>query len=79
MTLCVLACFVEFYVLFSDEIDMGGPKLVYNHTQVRNVRENIVKDQPRVLEEGPINVAKPTKSSPTYGWQSTASCLVDTP
>ena len=28
-TLCVLACFVEFYVFFLDENDMEGPKLVY--------------------------------------------------
>ena len=34
MTLCVLACFVKFYVFVFDEIDIKGPKLVYNHIRV---------------------------------------------
>ena len=37
-TLCVLACFVEFYVFVFDEIDMGGTKLLYNHIRVGNLR-----------------------------------------
>ena len=53
ITLCVLVCFVEFYVFLLDEIDVGGPKLVYDHIQVRKVREKVTKDQPRVLEDGP--------------------------
>ena len=28
MTLCVLVCFVEFYLFALDEIDVSGPKLV---------------------------------------------------
>ena len=28
MTLCVFACFVEFYAFCLGEIDMGSPKLV---------------------------------------------------
>ena len=31
MTLCVLACFIEFYVFFFDEIDVRGPKIIYKH------------------------------------------------
>ena len=45
-----------------DEIDVGGPKLVYDHIQVRKVREKVTKDQPRVLEDGPSmeqKVARP--------------------
>ena len=79
MTLCVLACFVEFYVFLLDEIDKGGPKIVYKHIQIVNIRENIPKDHPRVLEEGPMLVAKIAQGSPTCGWQTTASCLVDAP
>ena len=37
MTLCVLACFVEFYVFVLDEIYMRGPKIVYNHILIGNV------------------------------------------
>ena len=37
MTLCVLAYFVEFYVFVLDEIDMGGPKIVFDHFCVGNV------------------------------------------
>ena len=28
LTLCVYACFVEFYVFILDEIHVGGPKLI---------------------------------------------------
>ena len=38
MTLCVLASFVKHYVFVLDEINMEGPKLVYKHIQVGNVR-----------------------------------------
>lgn len=36
MTLCVSACFFEFYVLVLKEIVMRAPKLVYNHTRMVN-------------------------------------------
>ena len=29
--LCVLACLIKLYVFVLDEIDVGGPKLVYGH------------------------------------------------
>ena len=61
MTLCVLMCFVEFYVLVFDEIDVRDPKLVYKNIWVGNVRPNIPKDQPRVFEDGPIIWAKTAK------------------
>ena len=41
VTLCILACFVEFYVFVLDEIDVRGLKLVYGHIRVGNVRANI--------------------------------------
>ena len=34
MTLCVLACFMEFYMFVFDEINVTGPKLVYEHIWV---------------------------------------------
>ena len=57
-TLCVLACFVEFYVFILDEIYVGGPKIIYKHRLVGNLRENIPNDNPRVLEEGHMLVVK---------------------
>ena len=33
-TLCVYACFIEFYVFVLDEIDMVGPKILYEHIWV---------------------------------------------
>ena len=57
---------------------MKGAKLVYNHVWVVNVKANIPKDQPKVLEEGPMLTAKTAQSSANYGWQTTASGLVDT-
>ena len=58
MCLCALVCFIEFYVLVFDEIDVIYPKVVYEHIRVRNFWETILKVQPMVLEEGPILVAK---------------------
>ena len=55
---CVLVCFVEFYVFVLDEIDVTGPKLIYDHIRVGNFRTEIPKDQTRVLEEGHILIAK---------------------
>ena len=37
MTLCDYVCFVEFYEFFLDEIDVTGPKIVYNHLSIGNV------------------------------------------
>ena len=51
-TLCVLACFIKFYVFILDKILVGGSTLVYDYLWVVNVWENIPKDHPRVLEEG---------------------------
>ena len=62
-----------------DEIHVRGVKLIKGHVCLRNVQENIPKDQPRVLEEGPVLVAKAAQGSPTYGWQTTASGLVNAP
>ena len=48
-TLCVLECFVEFYVFILDEIGVKDPKLVYDHIRVKNVWVNVLKNQPRTL------------------------------
>ena len=53
-SLYVLVYFIEFYVFVLDEINVRGPKLVYKHIQVGNVQAKLPKDQPRVLEEGPV-------------------------
>ena len=47
MSLCVLECFIEFYVFVLGEMDVRGPKRVYEHIRVVNVREKLPKDQPR--------------------------------
>ena len=59
-TLCALVRFVEFYVFVLDEIDVRGHKIVYEHIRVGNVRTKVPKNQPRVLEEGPILVDRTT-------------------
>ena len=56
--------FRQFLRVFLDEIHVRGDKIVYNHVWIVNVRENIPKEQPRVLEEGAILVAKTAKGSP---------------
>ena len=38
VTLCILACFVEFYMFILDEINVRDTKLVYKHIQVREVQ-----------------------------------------
>ena len=48
-----------------DEIPGRGPKLIYYHVWVVNVQDNIPKDRPRILEEGPMLVAKTAQGSPT--------------
>ena len=67
-TLCVFVCFIKFYALILDEIDARGIILVTNHIWYGNVHANIPKDQPRVLEEDPLQEPKAVKTSPTYGW-----------
>ena len=79
LTLYIEAYFVEFYVFVLDKIHVRGSKLIEGYVWVVNIRENIPKDHPRVLEEGPMLVAKIAQGSPTCGWQTTASCLVDAP
>ena len=44
MTFCVLACFINFNVFFFDEIDVEGPKIVYEHIRVRIFCANIPTD-----------------------------------
>ena len=67
MTLCALACFVEFYVLVFNKIDVGGPKIVQNNIRVGNFWEKVPNDHSRILEEGPMLVTKTAQGSPTYG------------
>ena len=67
MTLCVLACFVEFYVFVLDEIHVRDSKIVYDHVWVGNVLENVPNDHPRVLEEGPKVGAQDFPRPPTNG------------
>ena len=57
-TLCMYACFVKFYVFALDEVHVRDTKIVYKYILVGNLWENIPKDHPRVLEEGPMLVAK---------------------
>ena len=76
-TLCVLECFIDFYMCDLYKIDLGGHKLIYEHFCVGNIRANISNDHPWVLEEGPMSVAKTAKGSPTYGLKTTASGLVN--
>ena len=67
MTLCVLVCLVKFYMFIMDKFDVRGPTLVYKNIRVEKVREKVPSDQLRVLEEGPILVAKTAQASPIYG------------
>lgn len=52
MTFYVLVCFVEFYVFFLDEIDMGGTKLIYDYIIFVNIQVKVTKDQPMVFDDG---------------------------
>ena len=79
MTLCVKDFFVNFYVLVLGEIHVRGYKIIEDHFCVSNARENIPKDQLRVLEKGPMLEAKTAQRQSTYRWQSTSSGLVDAP
>ena len=45
-TLCVLVCFIEFYVLVFDEIDVLGPKHLPKHIIVGNIRAQLSQDRP---------------------------------
>ena len=60
-----------------DEIHLRGDKIIDNLIWVRNIREIIPKDHPRVLEERPKLVAKTAQGSLTNESQSTATGLVD--
>ena len=68
MTLCVYACFVEFYVFVLYNIHVMDPKIIYDYVRVEKFWENIPKDHPRVLEEGPKVGAKTVQDNPTNGW-----------
>ena len=63
-TLCFKAYFIEFYVFVLGEIHVRDAKLVYQIVWIGNVRANIPKDHPRVLEEGPNVGAKTAQDSP---------------
>ena len=65
--------------VFLDEIHAIGTKLIYKHVWVVKVRENIPKDYPRVLEEGPKVGAKTAQDIPTNDWKSMPSGSVDPP
>ena len=69
--------FIKFYVLVVDEIDIRGPKLVFDHFVVVKILKIFHKDQPRVLEEGPmcepkaVKPAQPTEDSQCpIGWST---------
>ena len=62
----VYTCFVEFYMFVLDKIHVRGSKLIEGYVWVVNIRENIPKDHPRVLEEGPMLVANTAQCSPSY-------------
>ena len=47
------------------------------HVWVGNVPAKILKDHPRVLEEGPKLLAKAVKHIPTKGWQSMPTGSID--
>ena len=68
MTLCVQAYFIEFYVFVLNEIHVIGAKLIQDHVWVGNVQEKILKDQQRILEEGPkLGVKKCPRQPPNDG------------
>ena len=52
---------------------------MYDNFWVGNIRKNIPKDYLKVLEEGPMLVAKTAQCSPTYLWETMASSLVEGP
>lgn len=54
ISLCVLVCFIMFYVLILNESYVSCPKIVYEHILVINVWETLPKEKPKVLEERPI-------------------------
>ena len=79
MTLCLLACLVEFYMFILDEMDVKGIKIVYEHIRVGNVQEKVLKDQPRVLEEWAFLEPKAVKTSPNRLRQMMDRWPVDAP
>ena len=52
-------------MLVFNEINVRGPKLIYGHVFVGNIRPIIPKDHPRVFVEGPMMVAKAAQGSPS--------------
>ena len=56
------------------EIKIIGAKLVKDHVWVGNIRENIPKHHPRILEKGHKVGAKTVQSSVKQHGQSTARC-----
>ena len=54
ITLCVLVCFVEFYVFVMDELGVGVLNLYMNIFKFKNSGKKVPKDQPRFLQEGPF-------------------------
>ena len=66
-TLCVLACFVEFYLFVLNEIVLRYPKIVYKYIRVGNIRHKIPKEQPGVLEERPMFEQRVPSPAPNDG------------
>ena len=62
-----------------DEIYVRGLKLINDCIWVGNISEILSKEKSRVLEDGPMFVAKIAKRQSTYRGQSTASVKVDAP
>ena len=52
-TLCVLSYFINFY-FFLDEIDMGGPKLEYEHIRLEMSEETSPRTIQRSLRKDPF-------------------------
>ena len=63
-TFGVLAYFSDFLVFVLDNIDVGGPKILYKHIRVEDVFVKVPKDQQRVLQEGPFSRAKTVQNTP---------------
>ena len=64
-------------MLVVDEIDIRGPKLVFDHFVVVKILKIFHKDQPRVLEEGPMCEPKAVKlAQPTEGNQRPVGWLM---
>ena len=64
MTLRVYVCFIEFYVFVFYEIDVGDPKILYQHTLIGNIWVRIHVGPTRVPKVGPKLGAQNEKAVP---------------